>query len=78
MGRCYGAGTLCHSNYLEDLPATADDSTGHTLKVTEAVNTFTDHDSRLYAHLDLRPSPIILHASRIYRLFGYLVNIYIL
>lgn len=73
VGRRRGVGMLCHSNYLEDLPATADDSTGHTLKVTEAVNTFTDHDSRLYAHLDLRPSPIILHASCLYRLFGYLL-----
>lgn len=59
MGRHRRAGMLWHCHYLEDLPASADDSTGHTLKVTEAANTFTDHDSRLYTHLDLRPSPII-------------------
>lgn len=53
---------LCHCNYLVDLPVSADDSTGHTLKVTEGANTFTDHDSRLHTYLDLRPSPIILHS----------------
>lgn len=48
MGKQRRAGMLWHCHYLEDLPASADDSTGHTLKVTEAGNTFTDHDSRLY------------------------------
>lgn len=35
VGRHCGAAVVCHCNYLEDLAPSADDSTGHMLKVTE-------------------------------------------
>lgn len=47
---------LCHYNYLEDPPASSDDSTGHMVKVIarwQAVNILqsTEHDARLYCYL---------------------------
>lgn len=57
---------LCRSNYLEDLPASADDSTGHSLKVTEGANTFTDQDSGLHTYLDFRPSPVVSFCTHIF------------